>query len=174
MTREIPPIVVMGVQGSGKSTIGSMLAAKLGVRFIDGDSLHPAANIAKMAAGIPLDDDDRMPWLAEIGRVLAAERHDGIIVACSALKRKYRDLLRQSVPNLFIVYPEGPIELVASRISYRRHEYMPPALLQSQYATLEPRAQDERGVTVDISLDPAAVIESAAAALGVRSPATAG
>jgi carbohydrate kinase (thermoresistant glucokinase family) len=174
MKREIPPILVMGVQGSGKSTIGWMLAEKLGITFIDGDSLHPPANIAKMAAGVPLDDNDRMPWLMEIGRVLAAERHEGIIVACSALKRKYRDLLRESVPDLFIVDPEGPIELVASRISYRRHEFMPAALLQSQYATLEPRAQDERGVTVDISLDPAVVVESAAAALGVRSRATAG
>lgn len=174
MTHAIPPILVMGVQGSGKSTIGTMLGAKLGITFIDGDSLHPPTNIAKMAAGIPLDDDDRMPWLTEIGRVLATGRQKGIIVACSALKRTYRDLLRQSAPDLFIVDPEGPIELVASRISYRLHEFMPPALLQSQYATLEPRAQDERGVTVDISLDPAVVVETAAAALGVRSPAAAG
>ncbi|MHA6670382.1 gluconokinase [Homoserinimonas sp. A447] len=173
MTHAIPPIVVMGVQGSGKSTIGSMLAARLGAHFIDGDSLHPPANIAKMAAGIPLDDGDRMPWLAEIGRVLAAERHEGIIVACSALKRKYRDFLRQSVPELFIVDPEGPIELVAARLGGRRHEFMPPALLQSQYATLEPRAEDEQGVTVDISLDPAVVVDSAVTALGARSIATA-
>ena len=157
----------MGVQGSGKSTIGTMLAAKLGVTFIDGDSLHPSENVAKMAAGIPLDDDDRMPWLGEIGRVLAAGREGGIVVACSALKRKYRDLLRESAPDLFIVDQEGPIGLVAARIRGRRHEFMPPALLRSQYATLEPRAQDESGITVDISREPAAIIESVASALGV-------
>lgn len=160
MTQEIPPILVMGVQGSGKSTIGSMLAARLGVKFIDGDRLHPPANVAKMASGTPLDDGDRIPWLVEIGTALAAERSSGIIIACSALRRGYRDILRLAAPDLFVVEPHGPIELVAARISVRQHEFMPPELLRSQYATLEPRAADERGVTVDISLDRAAVIDA--------------
>jgi gluconokinase len=170
MSRSIPPILVMGVQGSGKSTIGMMLAAKLGITFLDGDSLHSPENVSKMAAGIPLDDADRMPWLAQIGNILATERHSGIIVACSALKRRYRDLIRDSVPDLFIVHPEGPIELVAARISIRQHEYMPAALLSSQYAILEPRSLDERGVTVDISCEPPAVIDAVTMALAVGSP----
>lgn len=169
MSRSIPPILVMGVQGSGKSTIGMMLAEKLGITFLDGDSLHSPENIAKMAAGVPLDDADRMPWLAQIGNILATERHSGIIVACSALKRRYRDLIRDSAPDLFIVHPEGPIELVAARISTRQHEYMPATLLSSQYTILEPRSLDERGVTVDISCEPSAVIDAVAIALAVGS-----
>jgi gluconokinase len=166
MHTTLPPILVMGVQGSGKTTIGTMLAARLGVPFVDGDRLHPEANVAKMAAGIPLDDSDRMPWLAEVARVLAEAGETGIVVACSALKRSYRDLIRQRVRELFVVDPEGPIEVVAKRIGIRKHEYMPPELLSSQYATLEPLAADERGVMVDLRLTPAEMLDAVLAGLG--------
>ena len=153
--------MVMGVQGAGKSTIGSLLAERLGVAFLDGDRLHSKENVARMAAGIALTDEQRLPWLREIARVLAAHE-DGIVVVCSALKRSYRDLIRETVPNLFTVDPEGPIELVAERISARQHEYMPPALLQSQYDVLEPLQQDENGVIVDISSPLPELIDAAA------------
>jgi gluconokinase len=161
----IPPIVVMGVQGAGKSTIGSMIAERLGLVFVDGDRLHSEENVARMAAGIALTDDERLPWLRDIGRVLSDGRDRGIVVVCSALKREYRDLLRDSVPDLFVVDPEGPMELVAARISEREHEYMPPELLQSQYDILEPLAADERGVIVDIALQPDEITDAAVRAI---------
>ncbi|MEX1078476.1 MAG: gluconokinase [Homoserinimonas sp.] len=165
MSAVIPPVVVMGVQGAGKSTIGSMIAERLHLVFVDGDRLHSEENVARMAAGIALTDDERLPWLRDIGRVLADGRERGIVVVCSALKREYRDLLRESVPDLFVVDPEGPIELIAARISEREHEYMPPELLQSQYDILEPLAADERGVMVDIKLPPALITDRAVAAI---------
>jgi gluconokinase len=155
----------MGVQGSGKSTIGRLLADRLDLRFIDGDGLHSAESIAVMAAGNALTDEQRIPWLQKIGQVLAAESAAGIVVACSALKRGYRDLLRESVMDLFVVYPEGTIELVAARIGERQHEFMPTGLLQSQFDTLEPLQEEESGITVDIRLTPAKLIESIAHAL---------
>ncbi|MET3767900.1 carbohydrate kinase (thermoresistant glucokinase family) [Marisediminicola sp. UYEF4] len=164
MSSTIPPIVVMGVQGSGKSTIGSLLAQRLGVAFLDGDTLHSDDNVASMAAGKALTDELRMPWLHDVGRALA-DGEGGIVVACSALKRGYRDLLREHAPALFVVDPEGSMELVAARISARQHEYMPPALLQSQYDTLEPLEADERGVIVDIAHAPAVLIDNIVEAL---------
>ena len=166
MRTTTPPIVVMGVQGSGKSTIGQLLADRLGVPFIDGDRLHSTENIAIMAAGSALTDVERIPWLREVGRVLAEGSDPGVVVACSALKRSYRDLLRESAPTLFVVDPEGPMDLVAARISARQHEYMPPVLLQSQYDTLEPLGADELGVIVDISQPPAGIVGAALDALG--------
>lgn len=165
MGSAIPPIVVMGVQGAGKSTIGSMIAERLGLVFVDGDRLHSEENVARMAAGIALTDDERLPWLRDIGRVLSDGRDRGIVVVCSALKREYRDLLRESVSDLFVVDPEGPMELVAARISEREHEYMPPELLQSQYDILEPLAADERGVIVDISQSPEEITRAAVQAI---------
>lgn len=151
--------MVMGVQGAGKSTIGTLLAERLGIDFVDGDRLHSDENIAKMAAGVALTDAERLPWLQEVGAVLQAGRAAGIVVVCSALKREYRDLIREFVPDLFVVDPEGPMELVAERISERHHEYMPPELLQSQYDTLEPLDADESGVTIDIRKTPEELID---------------
>ncbi len=155
----------MGVQGAGKSTIGSMIAQRLGLVFVDGDRLHSEENVAKMASGHALTDDERLPWLNDIGRVLADGRDRGIVVVCSALKREYRDLLREWAPDVFFVDPEGPMELIAARISEREHEYMPPELLQSQYDILEPLAADERGVVVDIRWAPENIVAAAVTAI---------
>lgn len=154
-----PPIVIMGVQGSGKSTVGALLAARLGATFIDADDLHSAENKQLMAAGTPLSDADRLPWLHTVGEQLAGGGSAGVVVACSALKRSYRDLLRGHAPQLVTVHAYGTRELVAARISAREHEYMPPSLLVSQYNTLEPLAEDERGLTVDIALPPEAIVD---------------
>nr|WP_241980406.1 gluconokinase [Cryobacterium sp. Hh11] len=168
MSVGLPPIVVMGVQGSGKSTIGEFLAERLGARFLDGDTLHPAANKAVMAAGNALQDEHRLPWLHEVGRCLAGDYPNGIVIACSALKRSYRDLLRVHASELFVVDPEGSIDLIAARLRARTHEFMPPALLQSQFDTLEVRTDDERGVTVDIVEPPGTIVERIVAALAAE------
>lgn len=139
------PVVVMGVSGSGKTTVGAALADALGMPFTDGDALHPAANVAKMSAGIPLTDEDRAPWLDAIGAVLAA---GPVVVACSALKRAYRDRLRTAAPDLQLVYLEADRDVLRDRMSQRTH-FMPPSLLDSQLATLEPPSADERAITVD-------------------------
>lgn len=157
--------MVMGVQGAGKSTIGTLLAERLKLAFVDGDRLHSEANVAKMAAGIALTDAERLPWLQEVGRVLQAGAGTGIVVVCSALKRDYRDLIREFVPKLFVVDAEGPMALVAERISARQHEYMPPVLLQSQYDTLEPLQADESGIIVDIHRTPPELIDSIVATI---------
>jgi len=142
------PVVVMGVSGSGKTTVGAALADALGLRFVDGDALHPAANVAKMAAGIPLDDADRAPWLDAIGAVLAA---GPVVVACSALKRAYRDRLRAAAPGLQLVFLDGDPALLASRMTARPGHFMPASLLDSQLATLERPEPDEHALTADIA-----------------------
>lgn len=142
-----PLLVVMGVSGSGKSTIGSLLAERLGIPFQDADDLHPAANVAKMAAGHPLTDDDRMPWLAGVGGELAAAT-DGLVIACSALKRSYRRVILAAAPATRFVFLEGSRELLESRVQHRSGHFMPASLLDSQLATLEPLDADEPGVTV--------------------------
>ncbi len=139
------PLVVMGVSGSGKTTVGEALAVALGVPFVDGDSLHPKANVAKMAAGIPLDDADRVPWLDAIGLVLA---RGSVVVACSALKRAYRDRLRAAAPTLELVYLEVDRDTLLERMTHRVH-FMPASLLDSQLATLEPPTADEKPLIVD-------------------------
>ena len=159
----IPPIVVMGVQGSGKTTVGTQLAHRLGIGFVDGDDLHPEHNKKLMAAGTPLTDVERQPWLEAVGARLAAGSDDGIVIACSALKRSYRDLLRTFVPDLSIVHPHGPMEVVAERIAARRHEFMPPSLLVSQYEVLETLQDDELGVTIDLALPLEEIVGRAAA-----------
>lgn len=166
----IPAIVLMGVSGSGKSTVGARLSAALGVPFVDGDDLHPDGNREKMRAGHPLGDDDRWPWLARIGELIdagVAEGH-GTIVACSALKRIYRDRLRRRSPELLFVHLDGNPELLASRLTAREHEYMPVSLLASQLATLEPFAPEERGMVVDIAHGPDDIVATIARALRSR------
>jgi gluconokinase len=139
-------VVVMGVSGSGKTTVGSALADALGLRFVDADAMHPPANVEKMAAGIPLTDADRWPWLDAVGAVLA---HDPVVVACSALRRGYRDRLRASATKLRFVYLHGTRELLAERMSHRDH-FMPVALLDSQLAALEEPGDDEDAIRYDI------------------------
>jgi gluconokinase len=137
----------MGVSGSGKSTVGEALAAALAVPFVDADALHPPANVEKMAAGVPLTDDDRWPWLDAVGALLA---HPPVVVACSALRRVYRDRLRTYAPELRLVYLHGTRELLAERMSHRDH-FMPLTLLDSQLATLEAPDADEDALRCDIA-----------------------
>ncbi len=162
-----PLIVVMGVSGSGKSTVGALLAEALGTPFTDGDDLHPAANVAKMAAGIPLDDADRWPWLAAVGRALAGAGPEGLVVACSALKRAYRDAIRAEAPTARFVELDSSPELLAARMVQRANHFMPPSLLASQLALLEPLAADEPGVRIPNDVAPAVVVARAVAALQI-------
>lgn len=147
-------VVVMGVSGSGKSTVGRAVADALGASFVDGDDLHPAANVAKMAAGIPLTDADREPWLRAVGRTLADGDDTGVVVACSALKRSYRDLIRAEAPGTVFAELDGPRELLQERMIRPGH-FMPASLLDSQLATLEPLQADEAGLRLDIAESPA-------------------
>ncbi|KJQ55656.1 gluconokinase [Microbacterium sp. SA39] len=151
------PIVVMGVSGVGKTTIGVQLAARLGVDFVDADDLHGPENIAKMSAGIPLVDADRWPWLDLVGAALIAE--PGAVVACSALRRSYRDRLRATAPETLFVHLAAAPERVALQAEARAGHFMPPALLQSQIATLEPLEPDERGITVIVDAGPEELVD---------------
>ena len=146
-------IIVMGVSGCGKSSVGEKLAEALHLVFVEGDALHPAANVEKMSKGIPLTDEDRMPWLDLIGEDMQAslDKSEGIIVSCSALKRVYRDRLRAAVGgNLFFVYLEGSKALLTKRMGERKGHFMPVSLLESQLATLEVPTGEPGVVTVDI------------------------
>ncbi|MWV59017.1 gluconokinase [Rathayibacter sp. VKM Ac-2754] len=161
-----PAVVVMGVAGCGKTTTGVGLADALGGVFIDADDLHPEPNKAKMASGRALTDEDRWPWLHAVGAVFHTAPDAGTVVACSALRRVYRDLLRTSAGRpLFFVHLTGARELHAARIRARTGHFMPPALLASQLATLEPLEPGEDGVTVDIAGSPDAIVEAALLAL---------
>ena len=153
-------IVVMGVSGSGKSTVGAALAQRLGVPFADADDFHPPANIAKMEAGTPLNDDDRYPWLEAIGGWLADHCGTGGVMSCSALKRKYRDQLRKHCPQTEFVHLSGSPEVIAARQASRPGHFMPASLMASQFATLQPLEPDERGVTLDVSHDIDSIVES--------------
>lgn len=154
-----PRVVVMGVSAAGKTSVGTALAARLGVEFQDADDLHPAANRDTMSAGIPLTDADRWPWLDEVGGALATA--PGLVMACSALRRSYRDRLRAAAPDTVFVHLTGSRELLSARAGARTGHFMPPALLASQLDTLEPLDPDERGVALDVV---ASVDELAAAA----------
>jgi carbohydrate kinase (thermoresistant glucokinase family) len=160
-----PLVVVGGVSGSGKSTVGALLAERLGVPFADADDLHPQANVDKMAAGIPLTDEDRWPWLAAVGAELAASTQTGLVIACSALRRVYRDAIRDAAPTAFFVELTGSPELLAERIGSRKGHFMPPALLASQLALLEPLEADERGVTLDVAATPEQLVDETVAAV---------
>ena len=153
------PIVVMGVSGSGKSTVGAALAQRLRVPFADADDFHPPANIAKMTEGHPLDDDDRYPWLDAIGEWLAA-RPAGGVMSCSALKRKYRDQIRRHCADVEFLHLAGSREVIGRRQASRPGHFMPAALLDSQFDTLEPLESDERGTAIDVDQDIDAIVES--------------
>jgi gluconokinase len=150
-------IVVMGVSGCGKTTLGEALATSLRLPYVEGDALHSSENVARMAAGVPLTDADRQDWLHEVGQQLA-RAGNGVVVSCSALKRSYRDLLRRAAPDLRLVYLRGEPPLLAQRLAARRGHYMPASLLQSQLDTLEPPAPDEHAIEVDVSNPPAQIL----------------
>ncbi|MET4638953.1 gluconokinase [Mycetocola sp. 2940] len=166
-TPEGAQIIVMGVSGSGKSTIGALIAGALGVPFVDGDSLHPQSNIEKMAGGQPLNDHDRWPWLATVGKTLAdaGRQGTGMVIACSALRRAYRDAILTEAPDTRFVHLSGSREVLASRLEGRSDHFMPPALLDSQFATLEPLESDEPGIVVDIDQQVPAIVSEAVAAI---------
>jgi len=156
-------VVVMGVSASGKSTVAELLATRLGMPWLDADDLHPPANRQKMASGVPLDDEDRRPWLDTVGRRLAeGVSTGGIVVACSALKRAYRDRLRKACPSVVFVHLHGSREILAERAAARTEHFMPASLLDSQLATLEPLAPDEQGLRLDVSLPPEDIARRAA------------
>jgi beta-N-acetylhexosaminidase len=166
----------MGVSGCGKTTIGDLVACELGVPFLDGDSLHPVENVAKMAAGTPLTDEDRWPWLATVGRELAAAGNGGLVLACSALRRSYRDAIRKQAPDTMFLHLLGSKEVLGSRLGGRSGHFMPAALLDSQLATLEPLDIDEPGIMVDIAAPVNQVVADAlagVAAVAGSAPASA-
>ena len=161
-------VLLMGVSGAGKTTIGERLATVLGASFHEGDQFHPPDNVAKMARGEPLTDDDRRPWLeaiaAAIGRADAAG--DTAVLACSALKRAYRDTLRGACPSLRVVHLAGGADLIRGRLEARRGHFMPPTLLPSQFRTLEPPEAGEQPIVIDIAATPEAIVAAIMAALG--------
>ncbi len=159
-------VVVMGVSGAGKSTIGALVADALNYPFLDADSLHPLENIRKMADGIPLDDEDRWPWLDLVGHELATTQAAGIVVACSALKRRYRDAIRAKAPETIFLHLDGTLEVLSARLEGRSGHFMPPKLLASQLEALEPMEGDEAAVVVDIAGTMNEILEQAVA--GIR------
>lgn len=168
-------LVVMGVSGSGKSTIGEKLAQRLGWSFEDGDKFHPLSNVAKMRAGQPLTDEDRWPWLQaianEIDRVCEAGGH--AVIACSALKRPYRDILVHGRKDVRIIYLKGTQDLIASRLAQRKNHFMPPGLLASQFKTLELPDASENPVTVSVNAPVETIVDDIVRQLGL-SPAESG
>jgi carbohydrate kinase (thermoresistant glucokinase family) len=161
----MPLIVVMGASGSGKSTAGALIAEAIGVPFVDADELHPLDNIEKMAAGLPLEDADRWAWLALVGRRLAEAGETGMVMACSALKRSYRDAIVREAPATVFVHLHGSREVLASRLQGRIGHFMPAALLDSQLATLQEPQPDERAVLVNVDAPLTDVVADAVAAL---------
>jgi gluconokinase len=162
-------LIVMGVAGSGKSTIAENLAKRLGWTYEDGDRFHPASNVAKMSAGHPLTDEDRWPWLQaiadEIDRVCKAGEH--VVMACSALKRSYRDVLVHGRRDVRIVYLNGTQELIAGRLAQRKGHFMPPGLLVSQFKTLEPPGADENPVIVSIDASVEEIVDDTVSQMGL-------
>lgn len=158
-------VVVMGVSGCGKTTVGRLLARHLDLPFIEGDELHPPRNVALMAAGTPLTDEDRVGWLQAVGAELA-RRPAGAVASCSALRRRYRDQLRGQLPGLRFVHLHGARPVLESRLRQRQGHYMPASLLDSQLQTLEPPSADEQALELDIMDSPDALAHRAAQALG--------
>ena len=167
-----PCVVVMGVAGCGKSSIGQGLALALGLPFVEGDALHPPRNVALMASGTPLTDSDRAEWLQAVAGVLrrALSAGQGVVVSCSALKRSYRDVLREAAPALRLVHPHGPAELLARRLRDRVGHYMPASLLASQLQTLEAPAPDEASITLDITQPVQTLVARASEQLQAHNP----
>ena len=167
MSRVVTPaLLLMGVSGSGKTTIGLALAQRLGWRFADGDDYHPPANVAKMRAGKPLEDRDREPWLDRLNALLrhSAARHEPVVLACSALRARYRTRLADRVPGLRMAWLDGDAALIGARVAQRQHRYMPASLLASQFAALEAPADAWR---VDVARPPEAIVAELAARWGV-------
>ncbi|MFD7460465.1 MULTISPECIES: gluconokinase [unclassified Streptomyces] len=160
-------IVVMGVSGAGKTTVGKLLAQRLGLPYLEADDLHPAANRAKMASGHALTDEDREPWLRALADWIrqVTDSGRGGVMACSALKREYRDLLRQAGAGVWFLHLELDPASAAERVDRRAGHFMPPGLEGSQYATLEPLRPDEPGMTVDATADPRSIVDEAARAV---------
>jgi gluconokinase len=163
-------IVVMGVSGSGKTTVGEGIAAAMAWDYAEGDHFHSAANVDKMRSGTPLTDDDRWPWLRAIGDWLSAHEASArsAVVTCSALRRVYRDLLRDGRPGVRFCHVHADAELIKERLAHRTGHYMPPSLLQSQLATLEPLEPDEPGVVVSIAGTPEEIVQRSLRALGLH------
>lgn len=163
-------VVVMGLSGCGKSTVAEGISTAMGLPFAEADRFHPAGNVAKMSAGIPLTDADRWPWLSDLSAWMAAQAAEGrsTVMACSALRRAYRDVLRSGPPAVQFVHLDGPVELIAARMSARADHFMPASLLASQMATLEPLEADEDGVVLDLRHDPDTLVEEAVAWLSGR------
>ncbi|MDP3669526.1 MAG: gluconokinase [Telluria sp.] len=161
--------VVMGVSGCGKSEIGSALAARLGIAYAEGDDYHPSTNVEKMKAGIALTDADRSDWLLTLQQQIqaAAEAGTSLVLSCSSLKRRYRDLLRAADPALVFIHLDGPRELIAARMRARPNHYMPMSLLESQFAALEALAPDERGLRIDITRTPGQISDDIARCFGL-------
>jgi gluconokinase len=161
-------LVVMGVSGSGKSTIGTQLAIKLQWEFEDGDWLHPASNVEKMHSGQPLTDEDRWPWLNAIAAFIDASRSAGrhVVIACSALKKSYRAIIVGDRPDVRLIYLKGSIELISRRIAARHEHFMPRELLQSQFDALEEPGADENAIVVSVEPPPREIVRQVLAALG--------
>lgn len=165
-----PIVVVMGVSGAGKTTVGRLLAGLIGAEFAEGDSFHPATNIAKMSNGTPLDDADRLPWLAAIAAAIDRARGNGrgLVVTCSALKRAYRDILIGARGGVALVYLSGSRALIQRRLAARKGHFMPPALLESQFAALQEPEPAERAIMVDVAAAPADIAAAIAGQLAVK------
>lgn len=162
------PIVVMGVSGSGKSTVGAAVAQRRRVPFADADDFHPPANVAKMTSGQALNDDDRYPWLEAIGGWLAEHCATGGVMSCSALKRKYRDQLRRHCPDVVFLHLSGSPEVIAKRQASRPGHFMPASLLTSQFETLEPLDPDERGIAIDVDQSIDSIVDTYVASSEMR------
>ena len=167
-------VVVMGVSGSGKSLVGAALAEAMGAAFAEGDSYHPAANIARMSSGQALRDEDRWGWLDAIGAEIARADRDGraLVVTCSALKRAYRDRLRLASGRISFVYLDVGRDIAAARVAGRKGHFMPASLIDSQIAALEPPTPDEKAIAVDASRDPGELVREVLSALAGPLPAS--